>query len=43
MGAMLVLIEGRKGGGSGMKVAPPLTIYRQDGSYTNAVLKMFAP
>ncbi|MDP6681507.1 MAG: tRNA1(Val) (adenine(37)-N6)-methyltransferase [Desulfobacterales bacterium] len=43
MGAMLVLIEGRKGGGPGMKVAPPLTIYRQDGSYTDAVLKMFAP
>jgi len=43
MGAMLVLIEGRKGGRPGMKVAPPLTIYHQDGSYTDAVLKMFAP
>jgi len=43
MGAKLVLIEGRKGGRPGMKVAPPLTIYRQDGSYTDAVLKMFDP
>jgi len=43
MGATLVLIEGRKGGRPGMKVAPPLTIYHQDGSYTDAVLKMFAP
>ncbi len=43
MGAKLVLIEGRKGGRPGMKVAPPLTIYHQDGSYTDAVLKMFAP
>lgn len=43
MGAKLVLIEGRKGGRPGMKVAPPLTIYHQDRSYTDAVLKMFAP
>lgn len=43
MGATLVLIEGRKGGRPGMKVAPPLTIYRPDGSYTDAVLKMFTP
>ncbi len=43
MGATLVLIEGRKGGRPGMKVDPPLTIYHQDGSYTDAVLKMFAP
>jgi tRNA1Val (adenine37-N6)-methyltransferase len=43
MGATLVLIEGRKGGRPGMKVAPPLTIYHQDGSYTDAVLKMFTP
>lgn len=43
MGATLVLIEGRKSGRPGMKVAPPLTIYHQDGSYTDAVLKMFAP
>jgi len=42
MGATLVLIEGRKGGRSGIKVAPPLTIYRKGGSYTDAVLKMFA-
>ncbi|MFQ5483831.1 MAG: tRNA1(Val) (adenine(37)-N6)-methyltransferase [Desulfobacterales bacterium] len=43
MGAKLVLIEGRKGGRPGMKVAPPLTIYRQDGTYTDAVLNMFDP
>lgn len=43
MGATLVLIEGRKGGRPGMQVARPLTIYHQDGSYTDEVLKMFAP
>jgi tRNA1(Val) A37 N6-methylase TrmN6 len=39
--AKLMVIEGVKGGRPGMKIAPPLVIYREDGTYTPAVEKMF--
>lgn len=41
--AKLILVEGRKGGGPGTKVASPLIIYQKDGSYTDEVEKMFNP
>jgi tRNA1Val (adenine37-N6)-methyltransferase len=42
-GAKLILVEGRKGGGPGIKVGLPLIIYRKDGSYSGEVQKMFMP
>ena len=39
--AKRMVIEGVKGGRPGMKIAPPLIIYREDGTYTPAVEKMF--
>ena len=39
--AKLILVEGAKGGRPGVKVAPPLTIYNEDGSYTDEVTRMF--
>jgi tRNA1Val (adenine37-N6)-methyltransferase len=39
--AKLMVVEGVKGGRPGMKIAPPLFIYREDGTYTAAVEKMF--
>ncbi len=39
--AKLMVIEGVKGGRSGIQIAPPLIIYREDGTYTPAVEKMF--
>jgi len=39
--AKLMVVEGVKVGGPGMKIAPPLFIYREDGTYTPAVEKMF--
>jgi len=41
--AKLMLVEGRKGGGPGSKVGPPLIIYQKNGSYTGEVEKMFSP
>jgi len=41
--AKLILIEGVKGGRPGLKIAPPLIMYREDGSYTEEVQKMFDP
>jgi tRNA1Val (adenine37-N6)-methyltransferase len=41
--AKLVLVEGTRGGGPGIKVGLPLIIYRKDGSYTDEVEKMFMP
>ena len=38
--AKLMMVEGIKGGGPEVKVAPPLYIYKQDGSYTKAVEEM---
>lgn len=39
----LVIAEGIKGGGPGAKVASPLVIYNDDGSYTDEVENMFLP
>ena len=39
--AKLMVIEGVKGGRPRMKIAPPLIIYREDGTYTPTVEKMF--
>jgi len=41
--AKLVLVEGKKGGRAGIKIGPPLIIYRKNGSYTDEVEKMFIP
>ena len=41
--AKLILIEGSKGGRTGIKIARPLTIYYDDGSYTDEVKQMFLP
>ena len=41
--AKLILLEGIKGGNPGLKVLPPLVIYKNDGSYTEEVAKMFEP
>ncbi|PID39991.1 MAG: SAM-dependent methyltransferase [Proteobacteria bacterium] len=40
--ARLVVVEGAKGGGPGLMVAPPLYLYREDGNYTNAVEAMLS-
>ncbi len=37
----LILIEGVKGGRPGLKIAPPLLIYDEDGNYTDQVSVMF--
>lgn len=42
-GAKLILIEGKKGGRSGLKIGPPLVIYNKDGSYSEEVERMFMP
>ena len=41
--AKMMLIEGIKGARPGLKIAPPLIIHRNDGSYTDEVQKMFKP
>jgi len=41
--AKLILVGGVRGGGPGMKIFPPLIIYKKDGQYTDAVQKMFEP
>lgn len=41
--AKLVLAEGKKGGRAGIKIGPPLIIYRKNGAYTDEVEKMFMP
>ena len=41
--AKLILVEGKKGGSPGLKIEPPLIIYRKDGSYTDEVQEMFKP
>ncbi len=39
--AKLILTQGVKGGKSGVKIAPPLIIYNDDGSYTQEIEDMF--
>ena len=41
--ARLILIEGIKNGRSGLKVAPPLFIYDENGNYSAEVQRMFEP
>ena len=41
--AKLILVEGIKGGRPGTKIASPLIIYHEDGSYTSEVKQMFLP
>ncbi|MEZ4525462.1 MAG: tRNA1(Val) (adenine(37)-N6)-methyltransferase [Desulfobacterales bacterium] len=41
-GAKLIITEGVKGGRPGMKIGSPLVIYREDGSYTEEVSRMFS-
>jgi len=41
--AKLMLVEGVKGAGSDVKIEPPLCIYKNDGSYTDEVEKMYNP
>jgi tRNA1Val (adenine37-N6)-methyltransferase len=41
--AMLILIEGVKGGRPGLKVAPSLILYDEKGDYTDEVQQMFEP
>lgn len=37
----MVLIEGMKGGASGMKMEPPLIVYEKDGQYTKELLACY--
>ena len=41
LAAGLVLVEGMKGGGPGVKIPPPLIIYDSKGQYTEEVSLMF--
>ena len=41
--AKLILIEGVKGGGTGVKIVPPLYVYNPDGSYTPEMEKITSP
>ncbi len=37
----LVLVEGVRGGGKGLRTDPPLIVYREDGSYTDELLRIY--
>jgi tRNA1Val (adenine37-N6)-methyltransferase len=41
--AKRVLVEGKKLGRPGLRVSPPLTVYRADGSYSDEVAAMLRP
>ncbi len=41
--AKLILVEGIKGGNPGLKIAPPLVLYDDNGNYTGEVQQMFEP
>ncbi len=41
--AKLIIVEGVQGGGPGIKIAPPLIIYNEDGTYNDRVDRMFQP
>ncbi len=41
--AKLILIEGIKAGNPGLKIAPPLIVFNDNGDYTDEVKQMFAP
>ncbi|WP_374044638.1 tRNA1(Val) (adenine(37)-N6)-methyltransferase, partial [uncultured Megasphaera sp.] len=39
--AKLFLVEGIRGGSKGLEVLPPLIVHNQDGSYSDAVNKLY--
>jgi tRNA1Val (adenine37-N6)-methyltransferase len=41
--AKMILVEGKKGGRSGLKIGSPLIIYQENGSYSDEVEKIFKP
>jgi tRNA1(Val) A37 N6-methylase TrmN6 len=41
--AKMAVVEGKKGGRSGLKIGSPLIIYQENGSYTDEVQKIFNP
>jgi tRNA1Val (adenine37-N6)-methyltransferase len=41
--AKMILVEGKKGGRSGLKIDPPLFIYQKNGSYSEEVENIFKP
>ena len=41
--AKRIIVEGKKGGRLGIKIGPPLIIYKKNGSYSEEVQKMFHP
>ncbi len=41
--AKLVIVEGQKGGGTGLIIAPPLIIYQDNDAYTEEVARFFLP
>jgi len=41
--AKRILVEGKKGGRHGLKIGPPLIIYRKNGSYSDETQTMFMP
>ena len=41
--AGLILVESVKGGRPGLKIAPPMIVYKESGDYTKEVKQMFAP
>ncbi len=43
MKAKLILVEGKKGGRHGLKIGPPLIIYRKKSVYSDEVQAMFMP
>ena len=43
MNAKRILVEGKKGGRHGLKIGPPLIIYRKNGSYSDEAQAMFMP
>jgi tRNA1(Val) A37 N6-methylase TrmN6 len=41
--AKMILVEGKKGGRSGLKIGSPLIIYQENGSYSDEIEKIFKP
>jgi len=39
----MILVEGKKGGRSGLKIGSPLIIYQENGSYSDEIEKIFNP
>jgi tRNA1Val (adenine37-N6)-methyltransferase len=41
--AKMIVVEGKKGGRSGLKIGSPLIIYQENGSYSDEIEKIFKP